>query len=745
MLELCLFVLTFSLSKDWLISTPDDFPAVTWDQFTQNGTKFYKLSNGLISRTFITYPNFGTVGYTSSLSSPTLEILRRLSPEAIIGLNGVNYNIGGNSFDFNNTNLTSAYIEPQWIKNNDNFIPVGNNTFIFDSISKVENTTSVNYEWTPGTRHSPKYLDWPPLGLSVEITFKPPSNAPSVILNNIIVIIRYEMYQGMPILSKQIKVLSLNPNATSNVLLSNVNVEILGVNVPFSPGSNNDAMGCNVDYSIDSSNMISYSGLLWLENDIAHGSIVNWYDDPLSQNVAGSYQPMVSSMYNNGASTSWGVRLAPNLPGTMNGVFVSYKNYQIIFDSIGDMERNGLARRQLMHRMSGSSNENPIFAEATNLSEPALKSFIDQCNETGFEMLIFSFGSGFDLETNDSTILNYYKNIIEYAASKNIEMGGYDLIVLDRNISSSINVIDINGNEIDDACLATNWYNSLIHYFNNYINIGMKMILTDGPYGGELCYSNKHEYHDNGNDSVFRQLWLQNEFYKYYKNQSIFIHSPDNYYYYGSDRSGMGYNEDQYSLPRWQDLMISRQGMYDDTFTKITTQGWMFLPLTPYHSNNPDCYWQPLDEHIKVYDFALGQYFGYGVMSTMRGTKLYDTNSTKSIVIKWVNFYKLHRDILISDIIHIRRPDYQNIDAILHVNSQLKECGLLVIYNQLENNDIVNQTLNVNLYYTGVKNQVKVSYQDEAYILYNLDNLYFINLNVTIKSQSITYFVFQNV
>ncbi len=43
------------------------------------------------------------------------------------------------------------------------------------------------------------------------------------------------------------------------------------------------------------------------------------------------------------------------------------------------------------------------------------------------------------------------------------------------------------------------------------------------------------------------------------------------------------YNENQYSLPRWEDLSVSRQGMYDDTYHYIPTQGWMFVPLVVYH------------------------------------------------------------------------------------------------------------------------------------------------------------------
>lgn len=46
------------------------------------------------------------------------------------------------------------------------------------------------------------------------------------------------------------------------------------------------------------------------------------------------------------------------------------------------------------------------------------------------------------------------------------------------------------------------------------------------------------------------------------------------------------YNENQYSLPRWEDLSVSRQTMYDNTYHFIPTQGWMFLPLVVYHGGN---------------------------------------------------------------------------------------------------------------------------------------------------------------
>ena len=122
---------------------------------------------------------------------------------------------------------------------------------------------------------------------------------------------------------------------------------------------------------------------------------------------------------------------------------------------------------------------------------------------------------------------------------------------------------------------------------------------------------------------------------------------------------GMGYDESQYSLPRWQDLSISRQGMYDDLFHYTPTVGWMFLPLVDYHGGGELAAFEPLSEHLVEYDWALAQYFGAGVAACYRGYRLYDSNATRLVVKKWVDFFRKYRDILTSDVVHIRRPDMQ--------------------------------------------------------------------------------------
>ena len=203
-------------------------------------------------------------------------------------------------------------------------------------------------------------------------------------------------------------------------------------------------------------------------------------------------------------------------------------------------------------------------------------------------------------------------------------------------------------------------YDKIHQIFLNFINMtGLSMVATDGPYGGSSCASTNHDQHTGLEDSIYWQNRLQGTFYKDLKELNIFISQPDWYFHQGGNKAPMGYNENQYSLPRWEDLAISRQGMYDDTYHFIPSMGWMFLPLVQYHSGGAAAEFEPLSKHLPEYEWALAQYMGYGVAVVYRGPRLYDTSETKALVHKWVSFYNKYRDILTSDIVHVRRPDMQ--------------------------------------------------------------------------------------
>jgi hypothetical protein len=131
--------------------------------------------------------------------------------------------------------------------------------------------------------------------------------------------------------------------------------------------------------------------------------------------------------------------------------------------------------------------------------------------------------------------------------------------------------------------------------------------------------------------------------------------------------------------------------------------------------------------------------FGAGVQACYRGPRLYDTDETKAVVKHWVDFYKRYRQILDSDIIHLRRPDGTDWDGILHVNPAGKEKGLLMLYNPLQ--ESITRELSIPVYYTGLTDKVRVEDESGKSKTYNVCRDYNISLTVTLPAKGYSYFV----
>ena len=119
-----------------------------------------------------------------------------------------------------------------------------------------------------------------------------------------------------------------------------------------------------------------------------------------------------------------------------------------------------------------------------------MRSVVDQMNEVGFDMMIYSFGSGYQFETHNKTYLNQIKGDIAYAKNKGIEVGGYDLICLDRghggyggNVGDQWATVLKDGSNGADACFASGWYDVIHNLTLTWIkDAGLSMVETDGPY-----------------------------------------------------------------------------------------------------------------------------------------------------------------------------------------------------------------------------------------------------------------------
>jgi hypothetical protein len=201
----------------------------------------------------------------------------------------------------------------------------------------------------------------------------------------------------------------------------------------------------------------------------------------------------------------------------------------------------------------------------------------------------------------------------------------------------------------------------------------------------------------------------------------------------------MGYRETNWALPREQQVVHTRQNIFDGTWTKTPSMGWMFVPLTSYHGGGAAATIEPLDEHIDHYRTMLDSNLGLGVQACYRGPRLYDTDRVRDMLKSRVAWFKRHRDILESDMVHGRRADGRDIDWMLHVNPNLKEKGLLSVYNPIERT--ITKTIRVPLYYTGLRKKAVFRDEHGTSKTHTLDENMTVKLKVTVPANSYIWYV----
>jgi hypothetical protein len=258
---------------------------------------------------------------------------------------------------------------------------------------------------------------------------------------------------------------------------------------------------------------------------------------------------------------------------------------------------------------------------------------------------------------------------------------------------------------------------------------------------GDLCASTTHPGHAGLDDSQWKQMEIQKELYRWLNAKGVYINAPDWYFLEGTNKTGIGYREVNFSLSREQQLILNRQNIYDGLWNETPSMVWGFVPLTVYQGGGADAVLEPLNEHLKDYEHLMMQYYGAGVQACYRGPRLYDTDETKATVVKVIDWYKKYRNILNSDIIHLRRADGRDWDGWLHVNPQLQQKALGMLFNPLK--EKITRTITIPLYYTGLTQLAKLSIGQSAPVKMKLNRQYEIELTVTIKPESYTWFTIE--
>ncbi len=169
--------------------------------------------------------------------------------------------------------------------------------------------------------------------------------------------------------------------------------------------------------------------------------------------------------------------------------------------------------------------------------------------------------------------------------------------------------------------------------------------------------STSHAHHKGLADSQWNQFRKITELYHWMRAEGIYLNVPDFYFLNGSTKTSIGYRETNWSLPRDRQLTHTRQLNYDCTWERIPSSLWSFVPLVEYHGGGAAATLEPLSEHLSEYRTLMVQNYGAGGQAYRGRAFIRHASETKAAaVVEVIDWYKRYREILNSDIIHLRRP-----------------------------------------------------------------------------------------
>ena len=550
------------------------------------------------------------------------------------------------------------------------------------------------------------------------------------LLNGLVVSVHYELYDGVPVISKWITVRNgmekqITVDRFASEVLAVVEhsnwVEVLkGV-----PMRHPDVLHVETDFSFGGFN-----------HPNTNHHVVHWRGDP-------QYRTQVNYACQEPCLLVVEPTHGPAQDVPPGKTFESCRAFELVYDAT-DRERRGLALRRMYRTIAPWVTENPLMMHARFADWNRVKLAIDQCAEVGFEMVILTFGSGFNIENNSPAYIAAMKKYADYAKSKGVQIGGYSLLA-SRRVGGGNDVVSPPGTRpLYGNCpaLTSTWGQAYFRkLYQFYAKTGFSLLEHDGSYPGDLDVTPRPPLQKGLADSRWAQYKVIATFYRWCRAHGVYLNVPDYYYLNGSSKCGMGYREVNWSLPRAQQVIHTRQNIYDGTWEKTPGMGWMFVPLTQYHGGGAAATIEPLDKHRDHYERMLYSNLAMGVQACYRGPRLYDTDRTKALVKQWVAWFRKYRDILESDIIHGRRADGRDLDWVLHANPRLKHKGMLVVFNPLKKS--VEKTIRVNLYYTGLKDAAKMRERQGEWKTVKLDRRFNVDLPVKIEAQGMSWFAIE--
>ena len=673
---------------------------------------YIELNNGLAKRIFYIGPNLACIDYTNLSNGQ--QLLRSIEPEARVVMDGQMYNIGG---------LIGQTEKAYLIKGSEKKLLSDKNAFQFKGYHI--DTIAHYIQWKSTTWNSNKKQA---KGKSIRFDFIAPNNH----LSNLTISVHYNLYDGIPLITKWIEIKN---NGEQKVKINRVVNEVLGLveeesAVVGKPEVMKKQHGIYVETNYAFNNAMRYD----ISDQTTHWKIDSSYTSQVNYNYE---TPCLLEIY---------PERAPGIELAKGETFTSVRTNELLMDSY-DRQRRGLMLRKMYRTIAPWTTQNPIFMHLVSKNDEEVKAAIDQCVATGYEAVILSFGSHLNMEDSSQKNIIKWKALADYAHQKNILLGGYSLFS-SRRISDADDVIDIKTGKPGGAffgnapCFGSRWglaYRDKIKYF--FKQTGFDIWENDGPYPGDVCASTVHPGHKGYDDSQWRQMEIQKDLYKWLNERGVYINAPDWYFLDGTHKIAVGYREVNFSLSRAQQKIINRQNIHDGTIEKTPSMGWGFVPLTKYQGGGEDAVLEPLQDHLEDYEQLMMQYYGAGVQACYRGPRLYDTDKTRVKVQSVIDWYKKYRSILNADMIQLRRADGRDWDGWLHVDPALPQKGLMMLFNPT--NETITRTIQLPLYYTGLKDKATIAAKGNTSKIYTMNRAYETSFSFTLAPGAYEWFTIE--
>ncbi|MFE7216406.1 hypothetical protein ACFY0A_35805 [Streptomyces sp. NPDC001698] len=635
-------------AQDWVVH-----PVTTPSTISRHGRSI-TMANGIVQRSFDIAPDFSTTSL-KNLGTRQEMLDHSGEPEATIVLDGTAYDVGG---------------------------AIASRGFVYAS-HRIEDSTQKPYEWTPyredGVTLKPyaEKRPWPAKGKALVVTFRPhPSLAAK--LHGVTVTARYEIYDGIATVMKKV---SVDNTSATPVVIDHLTVDRLHVHRQLAER-------------------------LYLDTDY-HGGTDNAYrnndkDRTYTNTDEGDYRTY-TVLYKDGPA----YRIGTEVPH-WGGHFDGFRSF-LLLHSTDHYEAQQMEIKAMYRTLAPQITENPLFYHLISDDSTALRNSATAGAAMGFEMMIQSFGSGFNMLSTDPAYLSRKNADFDAVRALGLDPGGYTLLTTGQIFDPA-----------ESSCAGTEWgtvmglgttgFVEFQRRVQNSIDAaGIDVVELDGPWPMFRCGETNHAYADGGADTVYKQWTFSNDLYKMMRERGVFINAPDLHYFNGGNKNVIGYQESGWSQPRQQQLLHGRQYIYNGTYERVPSATWTFMPIDVYHGGGTAAAFKPLKQNLFDYSWGIGQSFLAGVNPTFRGTTLDDGDpDVRSVVRYWTDVYKTYRGLVTTDLVHLIPPRQKpgnlargtGIDAFMHARSEGDERALVAVFNQTDEQHT--QSLTLPLYYTGM-------------------------------------------